>query len=185
MRERVEDVRRARAVESWRRTDKGWGGRGGGAEGLVDARGHMIAEQTHKSSINPRGVKEALFSSRGQLSQTEHHHKPVLHPPSPPHAPQSPCVLLQPFSPSPLLPLPSSPPPPKDVSSLILPDSSLIHCLRFPSLGPERILVFLCVRHSREHERVNDNMNCPFRARCAFRRGVCEGNTIRPGQIIR
>lgn len=41
-----------------------------------DARGYMIAEQTHKSSINPRGVKEALFSFSRQPSQTEHHHKP-------------------------------------------------------------------------------------------------------------
>lgn len=36
----------------------------------------MIAGQTHKSSINPQGVKEALFSSSRQTSQTEHHHKP-------------------------------------------------------------------------------------------------------------
>lgn len=41
-----------------------------------DARGYMIAEQTHKSSINPWGVKEALFSFSRQPSQTEHHHKP-------------------------------------------------------------------------------------------------------------
>lgn len=36
----------------------------------------MIAGQTHKSSINPQGAKDALFSSNRQPSQTEHHHKP-------------------------------------------------------------------------------------------------------------
>lgn len=41
-----------------------------------DTRGYMIAGQTHKSSINPQGAKDALFSSNRQPSQTEHHHKP-------------------------------------------------------------------------------------------------------------
>lgn len=40
-----------------------------------DTRGYMIAGQTHKSSINPQGAKDALFSSNRQPSQTEHHHK--------------------------------------------------------------------------------------------------------------
>lgn len=52
----------------------------------------MIAEQTHKSSINPWGLKEALFSSSRQPSQTEHHHKPY-----PPTSPPSFSWSLQPL----------------------------------------------------------------------------------------
>lgn len=49
---------------------------GGLEERKGDTGGYMIAGQTHKSSINPRGAKDALFSSSRQPSQTEHHHKP-------------------------------------------------------------------------------------------------------------
>lgn len=38
-----------------------------------DTKGYMIAGQTHKSSINPKGAKDALFSSNRQPSQTDHH----------------------------------------------------------------------------------------------------------------
>lgn len=57
----------------------------------------MIAEQTHKSSINPWGVKEALFSSSRQTSQTELHYKP-----DPPASGPSSSWSLQPFLPQPL-----------------------------------------------------------------------------------
>lgn len=94
----IKSMQRGRTSRVYRNTGSGSrlicpeieGGGGGRRERLRrkkqtkgDARGYMIAEQTHKSSINPRGVKEAMFSSSRQPSQTEHHHKPCP-PTSPP-----------------------------------------------------------------------------------------------------